>query len=641
MDSKLSKISLNLPPPPPIPPETFLTVKKPSLRSVSTSLLPRPTKSFTTTTHHNKNNNSKTKLPIPIPPIPSLSQQLFPLLLHPLQQKRTIINHTLIQIEDYLLIGSFLFRPSTSTLSITSTSTSTSSPLKMIGSSSHYARVLLQCLGSSFLIDTSNTIVKYQPQSHHHYHHKDHGKKYLFDYVSNDLNSLFNNINNSVNPILSHALNGCHGTILSYGSADAGKSSVKLCNDYQSGVIAQSIMMLFNMIYQKANVEYLLRVSYYEIYNDELYDLLCPSNSLSLHQTKKRGTYVHPLTEEIVTSPTDIFSIIQKGQGNLYLHHNNDYKQNSHLIFQLVIESYDYSNISQKRSHIPGVSSQQKNTKISQLMFVDLANSLKPPEVSVTNINSQSRKRNKDIGLSIFESIVLQSTGKEKSSTLFDRSKLTRLLESTLTGQSNLLSICTIQDQFHSQEFLKFASRLRKLLISPKLNEMVEDQSMLLQYRKERSRLKLKLKQLNMNWMQGSNNQSIPINSQQIQWIRNELNRQLLSIEEKLILPIPVNKNENDSNGIMEEKGEGNDSIIHSSSPPTSFVWEFIKELGKEKQRLEENNHALKKQLVYLENQITMMERQKYVMDNFDTLQEELNIAKTELEVTQLLVSQP
>lgn len=47
-------------------------------------------------------------------------------------------------------------------------------------------------------------------------------------------------------------------------------------------------------------------------------------------------------------------------------------------------------------------------------MFVDLANSLKPPETSITNINTQFHRRNKDIGLSIFESIVLQSTGKEK-----------------------------------------------------------------------------------------------------------------------------------------------------------------------------------------------------------------------------------
>lgn len=49
-------------------------------------------------------------------------------------------------------------------------------------------------------------------------------------------------------------------------------------------------------------------------------------------------------------------------------------------------------------------------------MFVDLANSLKPPETSISNMNAQQhhQKRNKDIGLSVFESIVLQSTGKEK-----------------------------------------------------------------------------------------------------------------------------------------------------------------------------------------------------------------------------------
>lgn len=109
-----------------------------------------------------------------------------------------------------------------------------------------------------------------------------------------------------------------------------------------------------------------------------------------------------------------------------------------------------------------------------------------------------------------------------------------------------------------------------------------------------------------------------------------------------------INK-DNDSNSNMEEgekeekEEKSNGYTIDSSSSTSSpaFVWALIKELGKEKQRLEEDNHALKKQLACIENQIIMMERQKYVIDNFDALQEELNIAKTELEVTQLLVSQP
>ncbi|CAO3639604.1 unnamed protein product [Cunninghamella echinulata] len=404
------------------------------------------------------------------------------------------------------------------------------------------------------------------------------------------------------------------------------------------------------MMYQKPNMEYLLRVSYYEVYNDELYDLLNPNNSLSIHQTKKRGTYAHPLTEQVITSPSDIISIIQKGQGNLYLHHGNDYQQNSHLIFQLIIESYNSSSSSLKRSHIPGISSQQKNTRISQLMFVDLASSLKPPETSILNMNAQQhhQRRNKDIGLSVFESIVLQSTGKEKSSNLFDRSKLTRLLESSLTGQSNLFSICTIHDQFYSYEFLKFANRLKKLVISPKLSEMAVDQSLLLQYRKERSKLKIKLKQLSMNWLQEDNltTSSIPftssVNPQQIMWIKDELNQQLLSIEEKIIISLPINTINNEKEYKEKEEKTINDSTISLTSTSTSsFVWTLIRELGKEKQRLEEDNHLLTKQLVSIEAQLLTMERQKYVLDNIDALQEELQIAKTELEVTQLLVSQP
>jgi hypothetical protein len=61
-----------------------------------------------------------------------------------------------------------------------------------------------------------------------------------------------------------------------------------------------------------------LRVSYLEIYNETIKDLLNPSNdNLKIHQDKIRGVYVTPLTEEVVTSPEDVLRIIQRGEGQL------------------------------------------------------------------------------------------------------------------------------------------------------------------------------------------------------------------------------------------------------------------------------------------------------------------------------------
>jgi hypothetical protein len=62
--------------------------------------------------------------------------------------------------------------------------------------------------------------------------------------------------------------------------------------------------------------EFLLRVSYLEIYNETIRDLLNPSNqNLKIHQDKIRGVYVAPLTEEVVTCPEDVIRIIERGEG--------------------------------------------------------------------------------------------------------------------------------------------------------------------------------------------------------------------------------------------------------------------------------------------------------------------------------------
>lgn len=59
-------------------------------------------------------------------------------------------------------------------------------------------------------------------------------------------------------------------------------------------------------------------MSYLEIYNETIKDLLNPSNdNLKIHQDKIRGVYVTPLTEEVVTSPEDVLRIIERGEGLL------------------------------------------------------------------------------------------------------------------------------------------------------------------------------------------------------------------------------------------------------------------------------------------------------------------------------------
>ncbi|KAK9760587.1 Kinesin-like protein kip2, variant 2 [Basidiobolus ranarum] len=90
-----------------------------------------------------------------------------------------------------------------------------------------------------------------------------------------------------------------------------------VCVDSQPGVIPQAVTDVFNFIHETAGSrEFLLRVSYMEIYNETIRDLLSPEvTDLRIHEDKRRGVYVSPLREEIVTSPKQVMRVIHRGEG--------------------------------------------------------------------------------------------------------------------------------------------------------------------------------------------------------------------------------------------------------------------------------------------------------------------------------------
>ncbi|CAO3589657.1 unnamed protein product [Absidia cylindrospora] len=407
------------------------------------------------------------------------------------------------------------------------------------------------------------------------------------------------------------------------------------------------------MMYKDIGTEFIIRASYYEIFQDTLYDLLCPSNSnIDVHQTKKKSAFIAPLTEEIITSPTDVLRIIHKGQANLYLCPEKHSYQESHVIFQLVIESHKCSD-RPKKSNMPGASlsststsSNSSNTTnrvtISHLMLVDLAESSNPPPTSSTadlqNHSLRRRHNKKDTGLGAFESRVIQLTGKDQRYAPVDIKKnvLTRLLESSLTGRTNLLSICTINDKNHPYEYLKFSHRLRKLLVSPITNEENETHSVLLRHRRDRIKLKHKLKQLNME-------------CDHSQFVRTALTRQLTYNEEQVIVNEKYNSVEpSPSTSSLSTSSSSLSSLLAAANIAKAMTdkmegfqaydWSLINELDNEKNRLEDQHQALLHQLALMEQQVMTMEQQKCVLDNINFLQDELQVAKTELQVTKLLV---
>ncbi|CAO3682575.1 unnamed protein product [Rhizopus microsporus] len=273
----------------------------------------------------------------------------------------------------------------------------------------------------------------------------------------------------------------------------------------QPGVIPRSVDNVFKFIKNAVTKEFLLRISYIEIYNETIKDLLNPSNdNLKIHEDRIRGVYVTPLTEEVVTSPEDVFKIIRKGEANRHISATdyNLHSSRSHTVFQMIIESKERNSTSitmmngRRRTLSTNRNGLTKEPiKISQLNLIDLAGSEKAAS------NEERRKEGAYINKSLLTlgTVIskLTENGKSTAHIPYRDSKLTRILQTSLSGLAKVAVICTISPSASAVEesinTLKFASRVKRITIHAKNDDIMDDKALLQKYRGEIAELKTKL----------------------------------------------------------------------------------------------------------------------------------------------------
>ena len=287
-------------------------------------------------------------------------------------------------------------------------------------------------------------------------------------------------------------MEGYHGTVFAYGMTGTGKTFSMQGTATNPGVIPLAITDIFSYIRETPHREFLLRVSYLEIYNEKLNDLLAGpvvgmggqsgQDEIKLREDSKRGVYATPLKEEIVQSPTQLLRVISRGDqarrvaGTQF----NSRSSRSHAVVQIVVESRERAPGSglagDKRSAIvPG------GVRVSTLSLIDLAGSEKAAD------DKERRTEGSHINKSLLTlgAVVGGLAGnkadkdKKKDNHLpYRDSKLTRLLQGALSGTGLISILCTIQigasgsiaaSSNHTNETLntlKFASRAKNNIVS-------------------------------------------------------------------------------------------------------------------------------------------------------------------------------
>jgi len=316
---------------------------------------------------------------------------------------------------------------------------------------------------------------------------------YSFDRIFDVTNTTQDVYDDFGRPTVLSAMDGFNGTLFAYGQTSSGKTYTMMGDQQNEGVIPKAVGEIYDYIEKHPSREFLIRVSYMEIYNEEIKDLLNPSKTnLKVHENSQRQVYVGELTEEVVSCGEEVFKHMVRGEKNRHFGQTNmnDRSSRSHTIFRVVIESREMMDESKDPDTIDGA------VRVAHLNLVDLAGS---ERASQTGAFGQRLKEGGHINKSLLAlGTVIAKLSEGETFVPFRDSKLTRILQSSLGGNAKTSMICTITPAAVEETIstLKFASRAKTIKNCPEVNEVLDDGTLLKRYRKEICELKKQLTEI-------------------------------------------------------------------------------------------------------------------------------------------------
>ncbi|XP_058204815.1 kinesin-like protein KIN-7K, chloroplastic [Rhododendron vialii] len=289
--------------------------------------------------------------------------------------------------------------------------------------------------------------------------------------------------------VVSGAMEGINGTIFAYGVTSSGKTHTMHGDQRSPGIIPLAVKDAFSIIQETPSREFLLRVSYLEIYNEVVNDLLNPAGQNLRIREDAQGTFVEGIKEEVVLSPAHALSLIAAGEEHRHVGSTNFnlLSSRSHTIFTLTIESSPC-----------GDNCEGGAVNLSQLNLIDLAGS----ESSKAETTGVRRKEGSYINKSLLTlgTVISKLTDGRATHVPYRDSKLTRLLQSSLSGHGRVSLICTVTPSSSSTEethnTLKFAHRAKHIEIQAAQNKIIDEKSLIKKYQNEIRLLKEELEQL-------------------------------------------------------------------------------------------------------------------------------------------------
>lgn len=324
-------------------------------------------------------------------------------------------------------------------------------------------------------------------------------KRYTFDATFGP-DSLQKNVYNQVaKGIVDSVLEGYNGTIFAYGQSGTGKTHTmegKLNSEKDMGIIPRAFTHIFDSISNSKDLDYLVRCSMFEIYKEDIYDLLGKDRDkkLEVREQQKKGFFVKDLEEIVCKTKEDQTKWLMKGNEtrSTGVTDLNEHSSRSHALFVVKIESKWYD-----------AETKQNKIKAGKLNLVDLAGS---ECINKTNAVGERKEEGIKINqsLSTLRGVITDLLNPKATHVRYRDSKLTRLLQDSLGGNTKTYLIAAIgpaDDNIKETiSTLQFASGAKKIQNKPKINEDPVD-AKIREFQGEIEQLKAKLLQTTMGKM--------------------------------------------------------------------------------------------------------------------------------------------
>uniref|UniRef100_A0A7N8WUP7 Kinesin-like protein n=1 Tax=Mastacembelus armatus TaxID=205130 RepID=A0A7N8WUP7_9TELE len=318
-------------------------------------------------------------------------------------------------------------------------------------------------------------------------------KTFTFDTVFGPDSKQLDVYNLTARPIIDSVLEGYNGTIFAYGQTGTGKTftmeGVRAVPELR-GIIPNSFAHVFGHIAKaEGDTRFLVRVSYLEIYNEEVRDLLGKDQMQRL-EVKERpdvGVYIKDLSGYVVNNADDMDRIMTLGHKNRSVGatNMNEHSSRSHAIFTITIECSE-----------KGVDGNQ-HVRMGKLHLVDLAGSERQGKTGATGQRlKEATKIN--LSLSTLGNVISALVDGKSTHVPYRNSKLTRLLQDSLGGNSKTMMCANIGPADYNYDetisTLRYANRAKNIKNKARINEDPKD-ALLRQFQKEIEELKKKLEE--------------------------------------------------------------------------------------------------------------------------------------------------